>query len=109
MVRLTIWSLRTRRHNRRCPKPWLRSRHDPAMQHRSPLQPPAQEPMGDELDWNVSGSIRAYHLSKRAANPNKDLSLPGHVPGMIKTNLISLTEVVKNPKLLEQIPQGISR
>ena len=83
-----------------------RSRTDPAMQHRSPLQPPHQEPIRDELDWNKTGSLRAYHLSKRAANPNRELSLPGHatshVPGMIKTSLISLTEVVKNPKLLER-------
>ena len=75
-----------------------KARKDPAMQHRSPLEPPKQAPIQDQSDWNTSGSVRAYYLAKKAICPT-DLSRPGHVPGMIGTNLISVRSVLKNPEL----------
>ena len=58
-----------------------------------------RHPSNDQAEWNVTGSLRAYHLSKAAASAPKDLSRPGHVPGMIKTTLFSIKDVIKNPKL----------
>ena len=77
-----------------------KSRKDVAIQHRSPLHPPAPGPVRDDPTWNVTGSLRTYQLSKEAAKPNRGINPPGHVPGTITTTLLSLKEVVKDPTLL---------
>ena len=78
-----------------------KERLDPAMQHRSPLVPPVQSPIRDQAEWNVQGSLFQYHLDAKRAQQHKSLDTPGHVPGMIRGNIVSVAEVMQNPQLLE--------